>query len=1202
MSGPRYPPPPPHDDRYPPPSHHYSSRPPPAGYAAHPYDSLHGGRSSSYRDYPPRERDGGRDRDHTDSDRDRFRPAGPSSSYTRGPSPRPGPSRNFPPSASSSRYHRPRSPSPPSSLLSRRPTSRRRSSSPPSRGGPPRRGSIASRAPPVASVPGGGSGAGSKRGRSPSRSPPSPASSSPPASRSRTRRRRGSLCSSPMSSRWTSPGPRGAVAATGAKQAATTKEPKREPSRSPMSSPGTPSGSGGYESSPKREKRLALERERERDADRFAPSASSGGAGNGKDAGGREKRARSPPGGPGGGKDKKPKTSTGSSLAKTAAINQHQSASTQNGLDRPFYPVSGPLHATPSAPSSTFGTPTGPRGAPTGPRALRGVGSVPSPAPSPALPNSSSAPSAGTGTAPKVGSSGIIPAYQHPNALPPSSQGGSKVLIASAPKGPKGAVKGGGKAGFVPITAQSSASSASAAGAAQGSKFAPIGGSGGATVPTGPKGASDVKKFFPGEGDEEDPTSAATAAAEKVKKDKEEREKRARELERERQDRDREEKEREEVLRAATKGKATSGSGSTRRRSRSRTPPERERGWRERDGPARERERGWEREKGPDREERYRRSSRERERSGRRDRSKTRSRDRVKEKERYGDRRRDGRDEHHSRDSGDVPAPRPRAVDNSGEDQAATTTPARAWGRNSTSSATAATPTNGFGSAPPTGPASARPTPQQQQPELFRAPPFRSTSANSVAPVNQRSWGAPTGPAAGPSTPGPAASASASLAQGPAGGEPSPFAGILGRKHGASGSGPPTPQSQPMDIDSSSDPGAGGWNKRPPTGLSALTAERAETGGTTPPRPVPTGPAAFAASHPASDINASTPHPSTPAPAALGEPAPPAPTELYERLVQVGEGTYGKVYKARNIETGGLVALKRIRMEAEKDGFPITAVREIKLLQGLRHPNVVELVEMLVSKGHVYMVMGYLDHDLTGVLHHPTITFTPAHLKSLMQQFLRGLGFIHRRGVLHRDLKGSNILLSKNGELKIADFGLARFFQRNRGNDYTNRVITQWYKPPELLFGATVYGEAVDMWSAGCIFLELFARRPVFQGQDEIHQLEVIFRVTGTPNVKFWPGLHDLPWYELVKPKEVLESKLRETFAKWLSPAALDLADRLLSLNPAGRPTADEALRLPYFVSEEPAAELPTMLADVKGEWHEYESKRARKRQREEAA
>ena len=269
----------------------------------------------------------------------------------------------------------------------------------------------------------------------------------------------------------------------------------------------------------------------------------------------------------------------------------------------------------------------------------------------------------------------------------------------------------------------------------------------------------------------------------------------------------------------------------------------------------------------------------------------------------------------------------------------------------------------------------------------------------------------------------------------------------------------------------------------------------------------------------------------TPEPAAIG-PATNANGDLYEILVTVGEGTYGKVYKAQKVQTGELVALKRIKMEAERDGFPVTAAREIKLLQALRHPNVVDLKEMLVSRGHVYMVLGYMEFDLTGVLHNREIRFSPAHLKSLMAQLLDGLGYCHRKGVLHRDLKGSNILIGRDGRLEIADFGLARFFAPGRARDYTNRVITQWYKPPELLFGATVYGAEVDMWSAGCIFLELFAKRPVFQGMDEIDQLDATFRLTGTPTVQAWPGLVDLPWYELVKPKKVIESVLRETFSK----------------------------------------------------------------------
>ncbi|WAQ89238.1 hypothetical protein PtA15_10A662 [Puccinia triticina] len=332
--------------------------------------------------------------------------------------------------------------------------------------------------------------------------------------------------------------------------------------------------------------------------------------------------------------------------------------------------------------------------------------------------------------------------------------------------------------------------------------------------------------------------------------------------------------------------------------------------------------------------------------------------------------------------------------------------------------------------------------------------------------------------------------------------------------------------------------------------------------------------------------------------------------EIYERIVQVGEGTYGKVYKARNVETGELVAMKRIRMEAEKDGFPITAIREIKLLQGLRHPNIVNLVEMVVSKGHVYIVFEYMDHDLSGVLHHPHIHFTDAHTKSLMWQLLCGLQYMHERGVLHRDLKGSNILLNKSGQLKIADFGLARRFERGkepgcegrgRGRDYTNRVITLWYKPPELLFGATVYGEEVDMWSAGAIFLELFTRRPIFQTGDEIDQLYATFKLMGTPTMGSWPEAFELPWFELFKPKLEQPSRLRETFfgpeKSVRTEAGMALAERLLTLRPHDRPSARQALTSAYFTSEDPPMEMPTdILSAVKGEWHELESKRARRR------
>ncbi|KAJ5851349.1 uncharacterized protein N7529_010734 [Penicillium soppii] len=161
----------------------------------------------------------------------------------------------------------------------------------------------------------------------------------------------------------------------------------------------------------------------------------------------------------------------------------------------------------------------------------------------------------------------------------------------------------------------------------------------------------------------------------------------------------------------------------------------------------------------------------------------------------------------------------------------------------------------------------------------------------------------------------------------------------------------------------------------------------------------------------------------------------------------IGAGTYGKVFKGIHVYTQRKVALKKIRMEGEKDGFPITAVREIKLLQHLRNHNVVSLLEVMVEKNECFMVFEYLSHDLTGLINHPTFDLTLAHKKDLSKQMFEGLNYLHHRGVLHRDIKAANILISNRGLLKYADFGLARFFSKSRQLDYTNRVITIWYRP-----------------------------------------------------------------------------------------------------------------------------------------------------------
>lgn len=286
----------------------------------------------------------------------------------------------------------------------------------------------------------------------------------------------------------------------------------------------------------------------------------------------------------------------------------------------------------------------------------------------------------------------------------------------------------------------------------------------------------------------------------------------------------------------------------------------------------------------------------------------------------------------------------------------------------------------------------------------------------------------------------------------------------------------------------------------------------------------------------------------------------------------IGAGTYGKVFKAIHVYTQRKVALKKIRMEGEKDGFPVTAVREIKLLQHLRNENIVSLLEVMVEKNECFMVFEYLSHDLTGLINHPSFTLTAAHKKDLAKQMFEGLKYLHHRGVLHRDIKAANILISNRGQLKYADFGLARSFSKSRQLDYTNRVITIWYRPPELLLGETRYGPAVDVWSAACVYVEMFTRKAVFPGEGgEISQLDKLYNCLGTPTHAEWPDIIEMPWFELMRPTERRKRIFEDVYREVLTPAALDLVAQIFRYDPAKRPSAEEVLAHPYFTSEEPS-------------------------------
>lgn len=339
--------------------------------------------------------------------------------------------------------------------------------------------------------------------------------------------------------------------------------------------------------------------------------------------------------------------------------------------------------------------------------------------------------------------------------------------------------------------------------------------------------------------------------------------------------------------------------------------------------------------------------------------------------------------------------------------------------------------------------------------------------------------------------------------------------------------------------------------------------------------------------------------------------------DCFEKLEQIGEGTYGQVYMAKEIRTGEIVALKKIRMDNEREGFPITAIREIKILKKLHHENVINLKEIVTSpgpekdeqgrpdgnkyKGGIYMVFEYMDHDLTGLADRPGMRFSVPQIKCYMKQLLTGLHYCHVNQVLHRDIKGSNLLIDNKGNLKLADFGLARSFSNDHNANLTNRVITLWYRPPELLLGTTKYGPAVDMWSVGCIFAELLHGKPIFPGKDEPEQLNKIFELCGAPDEVNWPGVSKIPWYNNFKPSRPLKRRLREVF-RHFDRHALELLDKMLTLDPSQRISAKDALDAEYFWTDplpcDPKS-LPTYEAS-----HEFQTKKKRQQQRqhEEAA
>ncbi|KAJ0096927.1 hypothetical protein Patl1_27653 [Pistacia atlantica] len=278
----------------------------------------------------------------------------------------------------------------------------------------------------------------------------------------------------------------------------------------------------------------------------------------------------------------------------------------------------------------------------------------------------------------------------------------------------------------------------------------------------------------------------------------------------------------------------------------------------------------------------------------------------------------------------------------------------------------------------------------------------------------------------------------------------------------------------------------------------------------------------------------------------------PKSADSYDKLAKIGQGTYSNVYKARDRDTGKIVALKKVRFDTSEPESVKFMAREIRILQKLDHPNVIKLEGLATSRMQysLYLVFDFMQSDLTRV-------------KCYMQQLLSGLQHCHERLILHRDIKASNLLIDKNGMLKIADFGLANFYNLPKPKrPMTSRVVTLWYRAPELLLGSTDYGVGIDLWSAGCLLAEMFLGRPVMPGRTEVEQLHRIFKLCGSPSDDYWKKMK----FTVTFRPPHFKPSFQEIFSEF-PRSSFGILTTLLALDPSYRGTAASALQFEFFSS-----------------------------------
>lgn len=307
--------------------------------------------------------------------------------------------------------------------------------------------------------------------------------------------------------------------------------------------------------------------------------------------------------------------------------------------------------------------------------------------------------------------------------------------------------------------------------------------------------------------------------------------------------------------------------------------------------------------------------------------------------------------------------------------------------------------------------------------------------------------------------------------------------------------------------------------------------------------------------------------------------------DAYKITRRLGEGSFGEVHEAVHLRDGTRRALKRVRLRnvTSTSGFPNAALREIRALQELDHPHVIRLYDVLPYGSTVVLVMDLMaGGDLSDVLSASDRPLPERTCKGYALMLLAGLAHVHERGIIHRDLKPSNLLISACGQLKIADFGLARVHDPRRNDSYTHQVATRWYRAPELLFGARHYGVGVDLWAAGAILGELLNHGPVFPGENDINQIYRVLQVLGQPSPEEWPEVTSLPDFSKISFPDLPALPFHHVLPN-ASDVAVELVRAFLTYNPRRRIGARAARQHTWF-STPPLAHLPDSVANGSGD------------------